>query len=127
MVTQGIDAGSPEQTESAVLLAQHDLAQRIGRIAWALFFIWLGLAFLFELNTGIGLLGIGIITLGGQTARLYNRLKVEWFWVLIGLLFLAVGVWEWAEADFSLLPLLLIVVGLVLLLSSLRAKRAASD
>ena len=123
MVTQGIDAGSPEQTESAVLLAQHDLAQRIGRIAWALFFIWVGIAFLLEIDSGIGLLGIGVITLGGQSARLYHRLKIEWFWVLIGLLFLAVGIWEWFEADVSLLPLVLIVVGLVLLLSSLRTKR----
>ena len=126
MGTQGSDTRSAGPTESSDILAQYDLTQRIGRISWALLFIWVGFAFLFKFDTSIGLLGIGIIMLGGQGARLYHGLKIEWFWVLIGLLFVAVGIWELVETDISLLPLLLIVVGLVLLLSSLRTRRPAS-
>ena len=124
MEKQAFDSGGPGPTESSDLLAQYDLTQRIGRISWALLFIWVGFAFLFEFDTSIGLLGIGLIMLGGQGARLYHGLRIEWFWVLIGLLFVAVGIWELVETDLSLLPILLIVTGFVLLLSSMWKKPA---
>jgi hypothetical protein len=101
----------------------HATAHKIATTSWALFFIWVGVAFLFEFGAGIGLLGVGLIILGGQAARRHHGLKLEGFWVLIGALFIAVSIWELVETELSLLPILLIVAGLVLLLSALRGKR----
>ena len=92
-------------------------AGKLETIGWALFFIWVGIAFLLKLGFGIGLLGVGIITLGGQIARTYYKLKIEAFWVVIGILFLLGGFWELFEPRLPLVPVVLIVAGLVMLLS----------
>jgi hypothetical protein len=94
-----------------------------------LFFIWIGLAFLF--NTGVGvtllgvgvtLLGVGVITLCMQFARKLFELKLEGIWLAIGLLLVIGGVWELLAIQVPLTPVLLIVAGVALLFSILRRK-----
>ena len=104
-------------------IQRHDLEHRLGTIGWALFLIWIGIAFLGSFEIGISLLGIGVITLGMQIYRAVAKVRVEGFWVVVGILFLVGGFWELFEPDLPLVPVLLIVAGLVLLLSISRRKR----
>ena len=100
------------------------VAHKLDAAAWGLFFVWVGVALIANLGWGLGLLGVGVITLGGQLARKYFILTVERFWIVVGLLFVLGGVWELLGLQFSLVPILLIVVGVALLLSAVRRVNA---
>jgi uncharacterized membrane protein len=93
------------------------LAKKLDVAGWGLFFIWVGTALLVDLSWGVGLLGVAVITLGGQAVRKYLGLALEIFWVVCGLLFLVGGVWELYRVEVSLVPILLIVAGGALLVS----------
>ena len=82
-------------------------ARTIEVIAWGLFFIWVGIAYMLGVEKAIGLLGIGLITLFGQAARRYYNLKLEGFWVVVGACFIVGGLWEFFEPEFALFPILL--------------------
>ena len=99
-----------------------ELSHKLAVVGWSLFFIWIGIALLLKVDAGIGLLGIGIITLGMQTARKYFNLKLEGFWVVVGLLFVIGGIWDLFEAKVSLVPILLILGGLALLVKTVKGK-----
>ncbi|MFN8521652.1 MAG: hypothetical protein U0821_00910 [Chloroflexota bacterium] len=58
---------------------------RLEAAGWGLFFIWLAIAFLLDIGWGAALLGVGVIILGVQVARMYLRLHIEWFWLVLGL------------------------------------------
>jgi hypothetical protein len=106
--------------EKAPAASTSVLDRRLDAVAWGLFFVWIGVALLAGLSWGLGLLGVGIITLGTQWARRYFGLTVETFWVVVGLLFLASGVWELLSVRIGLVPIVLIVAGSALLLSAAR-------
>jgi hypothetical protein len=95
--------------------------RKIEAAGWALFFVWVGTSLLLDVGLGIGLLGVGVITLGGQAARNLAGLRLEGFWVVVGLLFLVGGLWELLAVELSLVALLIIGAGLALLVSSLRS------
>ena len=95
---------------------------KISTGAWGLFFLWIGVAYLLKLDVSVGLLGVGVITLGGQFTRKYNGLKFEGFWLLIGILFFLGALWEIFKPGVPLVPILLIVAGLTLLLSTTMGK-----
>ena len=97
-------------------------AQKLDAVAWGLFFIWVGIAFLANLGWGIGLLGVGVLTLGMQAARKSMALALETFWVVVGLLFVLGGVWELLSVRVSLIPIICILAGVALLVSALSAK-----
>jgi hypothetical protein len=108
--------------KTSVPRPERGIAQTIDAVGWGLFFAWVGLALLIELSWGLGLLGVGVITLGGQAARRYYGLKLEGFWVAVGVLFTLGGVWESLDVEVSLVPIVLILAGAALLLSALRRK-----
>ncbi len=99
-----------------------DLARKLDAAGWGLFFIWVGIAFLTDTGWGIGLLGVGIITLGGQVVRKYYDLKLQCFWIAVGLLFLLCGAWDLLGLEFSPVPIVLIIAGLALLASVIRGR-----
>ena len=96
------------------------LDHKLSAIGWSSFFIWIGIVMLIKLNADVGLLGVGIITLGIQAARKYFNLKLEGFWVVAGVCFLVGGLWELFAVKLPLVPLLLIVAGLAILVSIVR-------
>ena len=100
-----------------------DLDKRLSTVGWALFFIWIGIAFLANFDFSVGLFGIGILTLGMQVARLFVGLKLEGFWVVVGILFVLGGLFGMLETKLPLVPILLILAGVVLLISIVRGKR----
>jgi hypothetical protein len=94
----------------------------LSTLGWSLIFIWIGLSFLANFGVGLGLLGIGIITLGIQLVRIYYGLKLEGFWIVIGLLFVLGGLGYIWEVNIPLIPIVLILAGLVLLYSIIKRK-----
>jgi hypothetical protein len=98
------------------------VAKKLDAAGWALFFIWVGIALLLDVGWGIGLIGIGLITLAGQGARKYFGLKLEGFWLIVGLLFLVGGIYHVVQVELNLVPILLIIVGVALLVSIFRKK-----
>ena len=123
MENQKLDEESTKQVEEAETTERHNLAKKLDAAGWGLFFIWVGIAFLANFGVGVGLLGVGVITLGGQAARKYFNLKLEGFWVVVGLVFVVGSLWELFEAKIGLVPVLLIVAGLALLISAAWGKR----
>lgn len=66
----------------------HAPGKMVDAVAWGLFFMWVGVAFLAHLGWGVGFLGVGVITLGAQLVRKYLGLVVEPFWLTIGIAFI---------------------------------------
>lgn len=90
-------------------------ARQIDSVAWALFFIWVGVAMLEQVPWGWFLLGVGVLTLAAQFARWQADVKIEGFWVACGTVFLAGGVWTLLDLPWPLVPVLLILLGVALL------------
>lgn len=109
--------GNAEKIKTAIT---PKLAEKLHAAGWGLFFIWIGIALLLKLGTGIILLGIGAIALLVQVARKYLNLRLELFNVIMGLLFMIGGFWENYKPDVPLIPVFLIVVGTGLLVSVIR-------
>lgn len=124
-------------TRSSTAESQHDrtgenrpaLAKKVAGVAWGLFLVWMGVAFLANVGWGVGLLGVGVITLGAQVARKYFGLPVEQFWLVMGIAFVVSGVWKslnvhlgQAPIPGSPVPILFIAVGVVVIVSALLRK-----
>jgi hypothetical protein len=99
-------------------------------LAWGAVFIWWGLTELFPaLPPGTGWLGLGVILLGLNAARLANGIPTSGFTTTVGVLALVWGGLELADATFSLpfelpiLAILLVVYGLIVLARALFAGR----
>jgi len=113
----------PDET-SAEEAEKRGLAAKLDAVGWGLFFVWVGVAFLAEFGFGVGLLGVGVIALGEQVARRIMGLKIEGFWVFVGLLFVGGGLSESLEVELPLGPIVLVVVGVAFLLSAVRGKHS---
>ncbi len=98
------------------------LNERLDAVGWGLFFVWVGIAFVAHVGWGTGLLGVGLITLGGQVMRKYFGLRLEVFWLMVGFFFLLGGVWELLNVQFELVPILCIIAGVALLVTVLVGK-----
>lgn len=106
------------------------LDKKLDTAGWGLFFIWLGIALLADVGWGVGLLGVGIITLGMQAVRAHFGLPIEGFWLVVGILFAVGGMWILLTAYLGgapipggLIPILSLVVGIVLFASALLHRR----
>lgn len=99
----------PSEAERGTLEAKLDA------IGWGLFFVWVGVAWISQFGLGVGLFGVGTITLGMQVVRKFNRLPVEGFWIVVGTLFLLGGLWDSINITVPFAPLLLIALGLAVL------------
>ncbi len=96
------------------------LAAKVGGIAWAVFFIWLALAFLTGMSFGTGLLGVALITLGAQLARFAFQLPLERFWLVAGTLFAVAAIWSLLNLALPFVPVVLLAIGVVMLVGALR-------
>lgn len=108
--------GRPDLEKMSDFIEQHDRASLFDALGWGLFFIWVGVAWLMGLGFGYGLLGLAVLTLGMQAARWVFNVKVEGFWVVVGLGFFVGGFWELWDIETPLTPIVLIAVGIALLI-----------
>ncbi len=93
-----------------------ELSRKLDAAGWGSFLIWLGIVLMVGADTSVALLGIGIIMVGVQVARLVLKLHMERFWLVVGLLFVVGGIWQLIDTRLHLVPILLIVAGLALML-----------
>ena len=93
-----------------------ELSGKLDAVGWGSFLIWLGIVLMIGADTSVALLGIGIIMVGVQVARLVLKLHMEGFWLVVGLLFMVGGIWQLIDTKLHLVPILLIVAGLALIL-----------
>jgi len=96
---------------------------KLQALGWGLFFIWLAIALFAQIELGVALLGVGVITLGMQAVRSYAGLRLEGFWLVVGLGFVIGGVWQLIAQELPLVPIFLLIGGAALLLSVLRGRR----
>ena len=104
-----------------------ELADKLSAAGWGAFFVWVGIALLWNVGWGVGLLGIGLITLAAQVARRCFKLKLEGFWVVVGVLFVLGGIGAQAQVELPLAPIVLLVAGVALLVSAFTGKRLAKE
>ena len=92
-------------------------ARQLDAIAWAVFFIWAGIAMLM-MPWGWFLLGVGVIILAAQFARWQIDLNIDRFWLACGAVIFVGGLWTLLDLPWSLGPILLILLGVVLLVKT---------
>ena len=109
-----------DHVEQVVGSSRQGAAHKVDAAAWGLFFIWFGVALLVDMGWGLALLGVGVITLGGQIARRRFGLAVEWLWAAVGGLFILGGVWDFMGFRLSMIPLVLIAAGVLFFVSAMR-------
>ncbi len=90
-------------------------AGQIESVAWAVFFIWVGIALFAALPWGGFILGVSVRVLGAQYARWRTGQPVEAFWLICGGLFLVTAFWSLFGLSTPLVPLLIILFGAWLL------------
>ena len=105
---------------------KRDLDSRIEAMSWAAFFVWVGAAILFDVGLGVGLLGVGVIVLGTQAIQSAMGIRMEGFWIAVGICLFAGGIWEQFAISVPLVPVLLIALGLVIFLKGGRVRRGTS-
>jgi hypothetical protein len=115
-----------DNTTREEAIDRSSVAEKLDAVGWGLFFLWMGVALLFDFRWGVTLVGIGIITLGEQLARFASNLKMQGFWVVVGVGFLLGGIWQAMDAELPLVPILLILAGLTVLLARFLPKRLRS-
>ncbi len=108
--------GLPDFEKMMVFMGRSAQSSRYDAAGWAMFFIWVGVAWLADVGLGLGLLGVAAIILGMQGLRKVRRIPVEGFWVLVGIGFATAGFWHWLDIQKPLAPFILIIAGVGLLL-----------
>ena len=108
--------GKPDFDKMAEFMKKEDRSSVFDVIGWALFFIWVGFAWLVGLSVGWGVVGVGVLTLGMQGVRYLADVRVEGFWLFVGAAFLIGGFWEVWSVGVPLMPIVLILAGIGLLI-----------
>lgn len=117
--------GKPDMEKMTSFMQRHDDSNKLDTVGWGLFFVWVGVAWLTNMGVGIGLLGVAAITLGMQLVRKLRGLRLETFWVVIGIAFAIGGLWEFLEVQTPLAPIVLVVAGIALLAWRFSPRRKA--
>jgi hypothetical protein len=110
--------------ESRGTSEERALDRKIDAAGWGVLFVWIGVALLAHVGWGVGLVGVGLITLGAQAWRNHVGVKVDRFGLVVGAVFMLVGVWNLFDVRVELVPVLFIAAGVYLLASARRRHRA---
>jgi hypothetical protein len=102
----------------------------LGTIAWGAFFILWGITELFpSLPEGTSTIGIGVILVGLNLARLWKREPIGGFTTTFGILALLLGALQMARPylhlsfELPIFAILLLALGLILLGSAMRGSK----
>ncbi len=103
-----------------------DLDRKVNGVVGGLLLIWAGIALQAEFGWGVALIGVGIILLAEQAARRHFGVDFDWFWVGVGIVSAGSGVGMLFGLKVSLVPILLIIVGIALIASAVSSKEDES-
>jgi len=112
----------PENAEGA---RKKELDKRLDTIGWGLFLIMIGGIWLVPEGTvpeGTWLIGVGLIILGLMAIRSMNGIKINVFWLVVGMIALTIGIGEVYGINISVLPILLIIIGANIVIKSVSRK-----
>jgi len=109
--------GKPDFEKMMHFMDHHNRAKKLDAIGWALFFIWVGVAWIAKVGFVVGLLGVALIILGMQAIRRLLGINLEFFWIVVGIGFGIGGLWEYLDVQTPLAPIVLIIAGIALLVS----------
>ena len=109
--------GKPDFEKMTHFMEHHDRARKVDAIGLALFFIWVGVAWIADVGIAVGLLGVAVLILGTQALRRLLGIDLEFFWVVVGIGFGIGGLWQYFEVQTPLAPIILIAAGIALLVS----------
>ena len=89
-------------------------------LAWGLFIVLLGAGWFVETETGIETspyisLGVGLILIGLNGARMLNKTKLSKFSLFIGFVALATGITGILGYKLELIPTIIILIGLFMI------------
>ncbi len=98
---------------------QHERSRQVDSAAWAVFFIWVGIAMLTQVPWPWFLVGVGVLILSAQIMRRQWNLRIKRFFVAVGLIILAGGAWDLLALPWPFMPILLIALGGYLLWKTL--------
>jgi hypothetical protein len=116
----------PSQTTDAQRVDKQTLNKRLETIGWALFLIMiggLGLVPNEQVPQGTWLIGVGLIMLGLNAARLINGIPMSGFSTVLGILALLAGLGDFFGVQLPVFPILLILIGADILLKPYFEKR----
>lgn len=120
MNTQNNQAVSNGQT------SENTLDKKLEAIGWALFLIMIGgLWFLPKglLPDSVWLIGTGIILLGLTGVRYIYNVKISGFWVVVGIIALALGISAVYNLNLPVFPALIIFFGLSIIYKLVKNKK----
>jgi hypothetical protein len=121
-MSEHIEPSGPEQDEKKK--AQD---QRLDAIGWGLFLIMIGGVWLApegSVPKGAWLIGTGIIILGLMGVRGLYGIRINKFWLVLGVLALAFGASAVYGVNIPVLPILIVLIGLSIVHKSLTQKKA---
>lgn len=102
------------------------LDKRLDAIGWALFLIMIGGLWLAPegvVPEGTWLIGTGLIILGLMVVRYLYGIKVNAFWLVLGIIALASGISSVFGLNIPVLPILIIIIGISIILKPLIQKK----
>lgn len=102
------------------------LDKRLDAVGWALFLIMIGGLWLApegSVPEGTWLIGTGAIILGLMVVRYLYGIKVNAFWLVLGIVALAFGISSVFGLNIPVLPILIIIIGLNIVLKPLLQKK----
>ena len=101
------------------------LDKRLESFAWALFFVMSGILWIMPkelVPEGGWLIGTGLIILGFSGIRYLYRIKIEGFWLVMGIIFLSFGLSEYFRVELPLFPILIILIGMSIIYKAFFSK-----
>ncbi len=99
--------------------------KRLESIGWALFFVMSGILLLMPeelVPGGAWLIGTGLIILSFTGIRYLYRIKIEGFWLGMGIIFLSFGLAEYFSLDLPIFEILLILIGISIIYKTFFSK-----
>lgn len=93
------------------------LDRRIESIGWALFLIWSGALMISPhglFPEGSWLMGTGLIIMLSMGIRYLYGIRIDGFWMVLGILALGFGISEFFSLSVSVFPVLIIIMGVVI-------------
>jgi hypothetical protein len=114
------DDSGKDVTEASKIKLAAKCTTKLPAAGWGLQFIWIGISLLLKLKAGYILYGIGAIILLVQVVRKYLMIRLQIFYIIVGLLFMMGGFLKNWKPDSPIIPAFLIIVGTGLLLSFIK-------
>jgi len=119
-------AAKDDKPKNNVDAQKRALDKRLEALGWGLFLLMIGCLWLVPEGTvpeGTWLIGTGVIILGLMGVRYIYGIKIDGFWLVLGIVALAFGISDVFGLNIPVFPILLIIIGASIILKPLLKKK----